>query len=137
MTSKRLASAATRWICAMWYGRGSTTMGSRRSAREAPATRRARVTESPLAKSVTSWPRGRDRRARLRLHALEFAQGRLKDENDPMNEVIVRGRAEGFAQDIAVGPHRLTADEPTAEGGADGGPNPYDLLLGALGSCTS
>jgi len=54
-----------------------------------------------------------------------------------MNEVIVRGRADGFAQDIAVGPHRLTADEPTAEGGADGGPNPYDLLLGALGSCTS
>jgi uncharacterized OsmC-like protein len=54
-----------------------------------------------------------------------------------MKEVIVRGGADGFAQDIAVGAHRLTADEPTAEGGADGGPNPYDLLLAALGSCTS
>jgi uncharacterized OsmC-like protein len=52
-------------------------------------------------------------------------------------DVIVRGDAAGFAQEIVVGPHRLTADEPIEFGGKDTGPGPYDLLLAALGSCTS
>jgi len=52
-------------------------------------------------------------------------------------DVIVRGDAAGFAQEIVVGPHRLTADEPIEAGGKDTGPSPYDLLLAALGSCTS
>jgi len=52
-------------------------------------------------------------------------------------DVIVRGNAAGFAQEIVVGPHRLTADEPIEAGGKDTGPSPYDLLLAALGSCTS
>ena len=49
-------------------------------------------------------------------------------------EVIVRGSAAGFAQEILAGRHRLTADEPVAAGGADAGPTPYDLILAALGS---
>src|SRR2546427_275719 len=52
-------------------------------------------------------------------------------------EVVVRGSAAGFAQEIVVGAHRLAADEPTSAGGTDTGPNPYDLLLASLGSCTS
>jgi putative redox protein len=52
-------------------------------------------------------------------------------------EVVVHGSAKSFAQEIAVGGHRLVADEPVAAGGADTGPGPYDLLLAALGSCTS
>ena len=52
-------------------------------------------------------------------------------------EVVVHGSARGFAQDVAMGSHRLVADEPTAVGGTDTGPGPYDLLLAALGSCTS
>ena len=52
-------------------------------------------------------------------------------------DVIVRGDASGFAQEIVAGPHRLTADEPIDFGGKDTGPSPYDLLLAALGSCTS
>ena len=51
--------------------------------------------------------------------------------------VIVHGSAAGFAQEIAAGRHALTADEPTAVGGTDTGPTPYDLLLAAIGSCTS
>ena len=52
-------------------------------------------------------------------------------------DVIVRGDAAGFAQEIVVGPHRLTADEPIEVGGGDTGLSPYDLLLAALGCCTS
>src|SRR5712692_8433539 len=51
--------------------------------------------------------------------------------------VIVRGSAAGFAQEIQAGPHRLTADEPASVGGTGTGPGPYDLLLAALGACTS
>jgi putative redox protein len=54
-----------------------------------------------------------------------------------MAEVIVRGAASGFAQVVVAGSHRLTADEPLESGGTDTGPTPYDLLLAALGSCTS
>ena len=42
-----------------------------------------------------------------------------------------------FAQQISSGHHRLTADEPTARGGNDSGPAPYELLLASLGACTS
>src|SRR5262245_11103923 len=58
------------------------------------------------------------------------------DAADP-RIVTVHGRAAGFAQEISVGRHRLAGDEPSSAGGTDTGPNPYDLLLAALGSCTS
>jgi uncharacterized OsmC-like protein len=49
----------------------------------------------------------------------------------------VRGAASGFVQEIVAGGHRLASDEPVSVGGTDTGPTPYDLLLAALGSCTS
>ncbi len=51
--------------------------------------------------------------------------------------VVVSGNASGFAQEVEAGRHRIAADEPAAAGGTDTGPSPYDLLLGALGACTS
>jgi len=51
--------------------------------------------------------------------------------------VIVRGDAKGFAQKVEIGPYQVTADEPVSYGGTDSGPSPYDLILAALGSCTS
>jgi putative redox protein len=53
--------------------------------------------------------------------------------NDP-STVTVYGRADGFAQTITVGRHRLIADEPIRDGGTDTGPGPYDLLLAGLGA---
>jgi putative redox protein len=52
--------------------------------------------------------------------------------------VTVRETREArLQQEITVGRHRLLADEPLAAGGLDSGPNPYDLLLAALGACTA
>ena len=51
--------------------------------------------------------------------------------------VVVRGSASGFAQEIHAGRHRIVADEPVSAGGTDSGLSPYDLLLAALGACTS
>src|SRR5881227_732636 len=51
--------------------------------------------------------------------------------------VIVHGDATGFAQKIEIGPYQLVADEPVSYGGTDTGASPYDLLLAALGACTS
>jgi putative redox protein len=55
----------------------------------------------------------------------------------PEPTVVVRGDGVSYAQNIVAGSHLLTADEPIAAGGANSGPTPYDLLLAALGACTS
>ena len=52
-------------------------------------------------------------------------------------DVIVWGEGGTFAQQIAIGQHRVKSDEPDSVGGSDTGPSPYDFLLAALGSCTS
>ena len=57
--------------------------------------------------------------------------------NDKTADVVVRGDARSFKQEIAAGKHHLVADEPISAGGGDAGPDPYDYLLTALGVCTS
>jgi len=75
---------------------------------------------------------------RSSLHPADNAVGDSEEtaEIDGAN-VIVRGKANGFVQEITAGPHRLVADEATTIGGTDTGASPYDLLLAALGTCNS
>jgi putative redox protein len=42
-----------------------------------------------------------------------------------------------YATTIEAGGHRIIADESPANGGADAGPAPYDLLLASLCACTA
>src|SRR5437016_2903259 len=53
-----------------------------------------------------------------------------------MTQVVVSGSG-GLRQEIWAGRHTLVADEPVDAGGTDAGPNPYEMLLSALGACTS
>ncbi|HEX3035215.1 MAG TPA: OsmC family protein [Thermodesulfobacteriota bacterium] len=52
------------------------------------------------------------------------------------NRMVVRTER-GFRTDIKVKGHELIADEPESVGGTGMGPDPYDYLVAALGSCTS
>ena len=51
--------------------------------------------------------------------------------------VVVKGGDVCHIQNISVGHHSFLSDEPIDVGGRDAGPNPFELLLAALGSCTS
>jgi putative redox protein len=69
---------------------------------------------------------------------LSPAASDARSPGGPRDVVFVNEMRRGkFQQEIAVGPHRLIADEPTASGGDDSGPSPYELLASALGACTS
>jgi uncharacterized OsmC-like protein len=58
-------------------------------------------------------------------------------QNNKAPDVLVRGNARSFRQEIVADNHSLVADEPASAGGGDAGPDPYDYLLAALGVCTS
>ncbi len=55
---------------------------------------------------------------------------------DP-GESVSRTGASGFRSDVSLSGHTLIADEPEDYGGTNMGPTPYDLLSGALATCTS
>jgi ubiquinone/menaquinone biosynthesis C-methylase UbiE/uncharacterized OsmC-like protein len=56
-----------------------------------------------------------------------------------MNKTVTVSLAPGhtYQQTIAAGHHNVISDVATTAGGADGGPDPKDLALGALGACTA
>src|SRR5215213_8329297 len=54
-----------------------------------------------------------------------------------MSEVVVTSLT-NLRNEVRYGAgHSFITDEPIAAGGEDAGPDPYTLLLGALGSCIS
>jgi uncharacterized OsmC-like protein len=61
----------------------------------------------------------------------------MATQSNKTADVIVRGDAHSFRQEVVAGKHHLIADEPASAGGGDAGPDPYDYLLTALGVCTS
>jgi putative redox protein len=70
--------------------------------------------------------------------ASKYVPERAPEQADEAIGVLVRETGQGTYQNaIVVGRHRLTADEPTAVGGLDSGPTPYDYLAVALGACTA
>jgi len=59
--------------------------------------------------------------------------------DDPKKKIVhvYLPDAETYTTTLNAGKHQLTADEPEdVKGGKDQGPDPYDYLLMALGSCT-
>jgi putative redox protein len=50
--------------------------------------------------------------------------------------VVVEGFS-GLRQTVTIGPHQFLADEAKDVGSNDEGPDPYEYLLAALGTCTN
>ena len=70
---------------------------------------------------------------------LEFDEESYPPAVQPVSErtVVVTERRGAYTQDVVTKDHALVVDEPTSVGGKNLGMTPYDLLLGALGTCTS
>lgn len=71
----------------------------------------------------------------------KFLPPSLSKDSSPLDlrtgEVWVGEHNHQFWRAMRAGPHHIDSDEPREVGGADHGPDPYELLLMSLGACTS
>src|ERR1700721_2988205 len=51
--------------------------------------------------------------------------------------VVTKTTTSALKTKISAGKHTLYSDEPIEVGGEDAGPTPYEILISALGACTS
>ena len=139
-------SVATRQVVDARAQHGPVALGLRpylpRTSTCAPATGHPWVAPSIVLSLASGAPLSRarpdsSRADSSRWFSVGFARLKAMHGEEREGVVIVRGAATGFAQEIIAGPHQFVSDEPTSVGGTDTGPTPYDLLLAALGSCTS
>ena len=52
-----------------------------------------------------------------------------------MERTVTADREEGLRFRVRAGGHEIVVDEPASVGGTDRGPQPTDMLLGAVASC--
>lgn len=69
--------------------------------------------------------------------ASRYVNYEKENELNTTKQVTVRTTTDRFFTEIKTENHLLIADEPKSVGGTDFGPSPYDLLVAALGACTS
>ncbi|MGD2216299.1 MAG: alpha/beta fold hydrolase [Gemmatimonadales bacterium] len=60
-----------------------------------------------------------------------------REESVPHGQAVVRTGQAHYRTEILTAGHALVADEPERLGGTDSGPNPFGLLMAALGACTA
>ncbi|MCA1780855.1 MAG: alpha/beta fold hydrolase [Intrasporangiaceae bacterium] len=63
-------------------------------------------------------------------------EGPARDDETP-GVVVTESTSDGYAHIASASGHSWVLDEPESAGGHDSGPGPYDVMLSALGACTS
>ncbi|MEX2536675.1 MAG: alpha/beta fold hydrolase [Trueperaceae bacterium] len=63
--------------------------------------------------------------------------GQAEWKSDPHDNRVVARTERGLRTEILADGFGLVADEPVSLGGTETGPTPYDLLVAALGACTT
>lgn len=82
-----------------------------------------------VSETIAAW-------AKRYLDVVEQGESSIQSE-DQNWQVIVQNTDHSLKQKVTAGTHTLASDEPLNVGGQNLGPTPYDLLLAALGACTS